>query len=361
MTMKDSDELMAVLMAEPAPDGSGDVVLRWAAPGAGAVTVFAGTDPHNVGRDRQVGTGGETGAITIGGLPADRRWYYELVPASGQPLTLATRNVGLASVPNLRDLGGYRTTDGRWVKMGMLFRSDQLDRMTDHDLARMSDLGLGLLIDLRTDGERVAGPDRVPPGARHQVIDIAGDTGFGGDIRSIMAQVVAGKADGLLVEGNRYMVSGDGPRAGFRTLLDQTRTVTAPLLFHCTAGKDRTGWAAAVILTLLGVPRDVVMADYLASNAALAKKNAAAIAMAAKAEPPIPASYLEPVLTVRPEYLEAAFAEVEAKHGGFDAYLRDGLGLKPAEIAAIRERYLTPVRGSVAGTIAAAPALAAGN
>ena len=107
--------------------------------------------------------------------------------------------------------------------------------------------------------------------------------------------------------------------------------------------KDRTGWATAVILTLLGVPRETVMEDYLFSNAYLHAKNEVILGQLARSSSPIKPEYLEAALTVRREYLESAFAEVERKYGSFDAYVRDGLGLSQADITALRGRYLTGV------------------
>src|SRR5437763_6611764 len=98
--------------------------VAWAAaPGAGSVRVYAGTDRDAVGRDRLIGSAGASGSLDATGLPASARWYFELVPKHGTSLVVADRFLHLASAPNFRDLGGYRTTDGHWVKMGALFRS----------------------------------------------------------------------------------------------------------------------------------------------------------------------------------------------------------------------------------------------
>lgn len=110
-----------------------------------------------------------------------------------------------------------------------------------------------------------------------------------------------------------------------------------PLLYHCSSGKDRTGWATAVLLTALGVDRETVMRDYLASNDYLAASNAAELAK----QPPEIAARLKPVLETRAPYLNAAFDEVEARFGTFGAYLREGLGLNAQELERLRAALLT--------------------
>ncbi|ARS26255.1 protein-tyrosine phosphatase [Sphingomonas sp. KC8] len=323
--------------------GTTDSEIRWSATGAQTVTVYAGTDPDNIDRKHPVGQGAADATIRVTGLAADKRWFFQLVPDHGAPLVIADHGVHLKTVPNLRDIGGYRTADGRWVKMGLLYRSDQLDRLSDADLAAMGNLGIRLIADLRTSSERTREPDRIPAGAEHLVLDVAADSkgGLGGDMRQAMSIIAAGKGAEMLTEGNRDFVSLGSARTAYSQLLSRIGADTAgPTLYHCTAGKDRTGWASAVILTLLGVPRETVMADYLASNDYLREKNAASLAALAASKAPITPENLEPVLGVRAAYLEAAFAEVDQRYGSFSAYARDALGLDAAAIERLRARYL---------------------
>ena len=100
--------------------------------------VYAGTDPTDVGTTDEVGSGKSTGTVHVTGLAAAPRWYFELVPAKGGSLVIADHSLHLASAPNLRDVGGYRTSDGKWVKVGLLYRSDGLDVLTDADLATLA-------------------------------------------------------------------------------------------------------------------------------------------------------------------------------------------------------------------------------
>ncbi|EQB08122.1 hypothetical protein L288_08845 [Sphingobium quisquiliarum P25] len=323
-------------------DGGDDFQLEWQADGVQRVTVYAGTGPAPVLTGKPAGEGAGSGRIIVKGLAPDQRPFFTLVPDSGAPLVIADRALHLPSIANLRDIGGYRTADGRWVKMGLLYRSDQLDRVSDADLSKMSQLGLQLVVDLRTQSERAREPDRLPPATPSLVLDVAGDGegSLGGDMRKAMTAISSGKGVELLTEANRDFVSLPSARRAYAQMLDRLAAQQAPMLYHCTAGKDRTGWASAVILTLLGVPRETVMADYLASNRFLKAKNAAAMAALSKSGSSLDPAFLEPVLTVRASYLEAAFAEVEKRHGSFDAYIAQGLGISDATVERLRGHYL---------------------
>lgn len=325
-----------------AATASADGTVSWSAPGAGKVTIFAGTDPLVSDRTNPVGQGDATGNIRVSGLAPGKRWYFALVPDRGAPLVIADRGLHLKTIPNLRDIGGYRTADGRWVKMGMLYRSDQLDRLSDSDLAAMGGLGIALVADLRTASERSREPDRMPAGAEHLVLDVAADSrGLGGDMRQAMKLISTGQGAAMLTEANREFVSLDSARTAYSALLGRIGAHDAgPTLYHCTAGKDRTGWATAVILTILGVPRETVMADYLASNDYLHAKNEAILAAAGSASIPVARENLEPVVGVRAAYIEAAFAEVDKHYGSFDHYVREGLGLDDAAIDRLRMTLL---------------------
>ncbi|HWV12689.1 MAG TPA: tyrosine-protein phosphatase [Sphingobium sp.] len=319
---------------------SDDYHIAWDAAGVDHVTIYAGPSPSPVRTGKPLARARGKDSVTVSNPVPGERPYFTLVPDHGAPLVIADRALHLASIANLRDIGGYRTADGRWVKMGLLFRSDQLDRVSDADLKAMERLGLRLIADLRTESERTREPDRLPRGSQPLILDVAADSSgsLGGDMRKAMAAIASGKGAEMLTTANRDFVALGSARRAYADLLEKMNG--APILYHCTAGKDRTGWASAVILTLLGVPRDTVMADYLASNAYLQAKNERAKAMLAKSGSPIDPAYLDPVLTVRASYLDAAFDEVAKRHGSFDAYVRDGLGLGDAEVEALRSTYL---------------------
>lgn len=321
--------------------------VAWKAPSsAGAVKVYAGTDPTNVGTSDEVGSGTSTGTLHVTGLAAAPRWYFELVPAKGGSLVTADHSLHLASAPNLRDIGGYRTRDGEWVKVGLLYRSDGLDALTDADLATVQALGIKLVCDLRTDGERSSKPDKEIPGSTNEQINILGEDELTAKITSAITSgdkaaqqelLGDGKAERLLVDGGRSIVSGANPLAQYAVFFERIEDpANLPTVMHCSAGKDRTGWASAAILTALGVPKATVMQDYLASNEYLKAKNDKTLTQTGAL---IDSALLEPVLTVKQEYLDASFREVKAKYTTFDKYLA-AVGVDKADHQELEDELL---------------------
>jgi protein-tyrosine phosphatase len=256
-----------------------------------------------------------------------------IAPASLDARAVATPIPILSSVPNFRDLGGQPTTDGHRVRKGLLFRSDQLDKVSDADLISLWDLKLATIIDLRTDAERSAGQDRVPKGTRHITLDVFGNQR---EPAAIMKEVMARGGALVMRDIYRDLAGTAQADAAYKSLLAELLHAKGPTLFHCTAGKDRTGWGAALILSLLGVPRETVIADFLVSNERLVAKNERIYAAA----PSIPRATLEEVMTVRRDYIEAAFAEAERRYGSFDLYAQKALGMDAKAIKLLRKRFL---------------------
>ncbi len=321
--------------------------VAWKAPSsAGAVKVYAGTDPSAVGTDDAVGSGKSTGTLHVTGLAAAPRLYFELVPAKGGSLVTADHSLHLESAPNFRDLGGYRTRDGQWVKPGLLYRSDGLDAVSDADLATIEALGIKLVCDLRTNGEVSSKPDKVIPGATNEQINIIGEDELTAKITSAITSgdkaaqqelLGNGKAEQLLVDGGRALVSGTNPLAEYKVFFSRIEDpANLPTVMHCSAGKDRTGWASAAVLTALGVPKSTVMQDYLKSNEYLQAKNQKTLAQTGAL---IDSALLEPVLSVKSQYLDASFSEVKAKYKTFDTYLA-AVGVTKADHQQLEDELL---------------------
>ena len=279
-----------------------------------------------------VASGRAAGRAVITGLPAaDRQWFW-FEADHGQGLRLADRLVKLSGTVNLRDAGGYRTENGQWVKMGEVYRSDALNKLTAEDQAKLQRLHIKTVFDLRMEDERAKDPDKVPAGAEYVVADVfAGSAAFQAMPKS------PAEAERMMIDAEKAMVSGDGGRKAYTQVFegigeDDARSV----LFHCTAGKDRTGWSNATLLTALGVPRDTVMADYLASNDYRKAANDAILGHL----PPQQAAVYKPLLDVRAEYLNSGYDEVAAEYGTFDRYLKDGLGIDHRELKRLKKDLL---------------------
>ncbi|MER5962560.1 tyrosine-protein phosphatase [Streptomyces sp. NPDC002057] len=253
------------------------------------------------------------------------------------------------SVANLRDLGGLPLGPGRSVRPGLVLRSAQLDRLDAAEPA-VAGLGIRTVVDLRTEGERGDRPDRLPEGARLLVADVLADhlaiSGLppAARLKELLTDPAlaeehlgAGQARAAFARTYRTFVSGDSARASYGALLTELGTPGAgPLLFHCTAGKDRTGWAATVVLSLLGADEETVRDEYLSVNTAVRQAFAPMIeGFTAQGGNPDLALDLIGVL---PEYLDAGLDEVAVKHGSMEKYVREGLGVPDEVTATIRER-----------------------
>jgi protein-tyrosine phosphatase len=258
------------------------------------------------------------------------------------------RNLEIASIPNLRDLGGYRTSDGATVANGLVYRSNQLSGIPQDDMDKLAQLGLKNTFDLRTATERETRPEELPPDVNYVVLDVLRDSPQAGpaqlerlmqDPAEANAALGGGQVEASFRESYREFISLSSAKAEFRNLFlalgDRNQL---PALFHCTTGKDRTGWAAAALLSLLGVPREVVMEDYLRSNDYIlpAYQHAIDAFVEAGGEAEIPAA----ILGVKREYLESAFLEMETQYGSIENYLSEGLGIDAAQQQAIRDLYL---------------------
>jgi len=245
-----------------------------------------------------------------------------------------TRSLGLSGATNFRDLGGYSGREGRTVRWRRIFRSDHLAGLTDEDVAVLAGLGLVRAFDFRGVLERATTPYEIPGVAQHP---LPIEPTVAQSLQAIVAAgrgLTAGDAIEVMEQTYQWFVRENAHRFAelFRHLLEDD----APLVFHCTAGKDRTGLAAALILHALGVPRTVVMEDFLLTNALYRRPAAASHADA-------PQAVLEVLWQVRPEFLEAALHAIDTEFGGTDAFL-DGLGVGARERDRLAELYLSPER-----------------
>ncbi|MCB1731018.1 MAG: tyrosine-protein phosphatase [Halieaceae bacterium] len=255
------------------------------------------------------------------------------------------RLLNFEGIHNLRDLGGYATSDGRQVQWGKLYRSANFAEATPADLAALSQLGLATFIDLRSTPEKAEEPNRLPDPLPFEVVEIPIlDEGNQALVGEVMERVENGDFQGFdpgqkMQQANRQFASVFTPQ--FRQLFATVVAADgAPVLWHCTAGKDRTGFAAAVLLRILGVPRETIMQDYMASlEPALASRKSQLLMLRLfKGEET--AAKIEVMMGVEPAWLEAGFDEIDATWGSFDAYVRDGLQLDEADIEVLRANLL---------------------
>ncbi|WP_241032130.1 tyrosine-protein phosphatase [Rhodococcus pseudokoreensis] len=211
---------------------------------------------------------------------------------------------------NARDIGGYPTADGGVVRSGVVFRTDALDRLTPRDLAQLESSNVTVVDDLRTTYERALAPDRLPAGADGHWYDVLGQS----PITTLVDMPAAYRA---------FVTGPGGANEAFSAVLHDIAESDGAVIYHCSAGKDRTGWATAVLLTVLGVPRETVNADYLLSNTYRG------------ADPEHPG-----LDGVDQAWLDSAFDTAVATYGSFDAYVSEGLKLSDGDITKLKSRLL---------------------
>ena len=239
-------------------------------------------------------------------------------------------SVLLQGASNFRDIGGYRNTDGRRVRRGQVFRSDHLAGLTKDDLTQLERLRIGHSLDFRGVAEytatpyAIAGVERVALTIEPTVI---------ARMQALVAQGVVPTTEEtveLMRETYRDFVNHNA--ATFGRFLKHVLEQPTPQVFHCTAGKDRTGFAAALLLSALGVDRATIEHDYLLTNQ-LYKRDV-------RLEGQGHAHVMKVLWQVQPEFLQAAFEAVDAQHGGVTDYLHGAIGLKPQELTELRSLLL---------------------
>ncbi|MBO2449326.1 tyrosine-protein phosphatase [Actinomadura barringtoniae] len=242
---------------------------------------------------------------------------------------------------NVRDLGGYTAGNGRHVRYGLVYRSASLSKVTPAGVAALGRLRLSAAVDFRSQGEVSGdGTDRLPKGVTPVAAPInpASTTLLSLPADLLKALLAENKAAGFMELSYRGFIHDPASRKQFAGALRRIAAGKGAVLYHCTAGKDRTGTMSAILLTTLGVNKKQVYADYLRSNRELAASNAAQLAKLKKYG--IDPALVSPLLTVQASYLDAAFDQIKRDYGTFDAFLGKGLGIDAATKAKLRHRLL---------------------
>lgn len=251
----------------------------------------------------------------------------------------------LEGASNFRDFGGYTAAGGQRVKRGHLFRSNKLSRLTDADRARLDAWGICAIFDLRLEDERLRDPtawtapglvvDSWPPRKKKRLVDMAAEyppTEEG--VFQLMHEFYA-----KMPHSMTHMFSG---------ILSRLAEGATPCIIHCSAGKDRTGVAVAMVLAALGVPRETIVADYALTQKLLRREELlappvnAATGDVTSLRDRYPPEVAAMIWASAPTYIEAALDSAEARYGSLEAYLETALGVSPDLLEALRARLLEP-------------------
>lgn len=256
------------------------------------------------------------------------------------------RHLTLQNAYNFRDIGGLRTHDGRRVQKGLLYRSDALSRLASSDQEAIAGLGLKTVVDLRTESERKSAPDRLGDDRRIRVVHHPmRDPAVPESRWRMMIELIVRGRDidmGALLQRQYVAFAFDcGAALGAVVRLVAERA-HLPLLIHCTAGKDRTGLVAAVILRMLGVSMDDVLDDHIATNELLRpafphfEKTLRRMSMGR-----LTPEQIRPLLEARAEDLEHVFRTIDERHGSIEGWLEQVCGIGAETTERIRQVLLT--------------------
>lgn len=287
--------------------------------------VYAGDRVETIDMTKPIlkGSSDETASLPVSNT---QRSYFQIV-SNGNGVIAAERLLPMEGGYNFRDMGGYRTKDGRHVKWGKLFRTDDMQNLTDPDLEYLASTGIVSVVDFRSSKEMEEAPDKLPASvANHYPYAISP-----GNMSSYeeLSRASAAQMEKYMQQMNVQFVSDPEIIAAYRkffALLQDEAKV--PLSFHCSAGKDRTGMAAALILYALGVDEETILEDYMLSNVFLTAKYKDIVEQYPR---------LKPMFEVRPEFLNSGIRYIKEKHGSVENYIANVLEV---DIAGFREMYL---------------------
>jgi protein-tyrosine phosphatase len=261
--------------------------------------------------------------------------FFRLAPRKGPAVVVSIRRLPLEGAPNFRDLGGYRTADGHHLRWGTVYRSGQLSALTEGDYKYLSNLGIRLVCDFRVDAERGRAPTKWQGAPSPEIVASSIDTVSyskrGMDTRDHMKNVYT-----------RMPFDGSTQYAAlFRRIINGD----TPVLMHCTSGKDRTGFFAALLLTILGVPHEIVVEDFMLTNKYLVPDERIP-ELARQMQERQKLAALPDAETVRAgsgvlaSNLEIGFAVIREKYGTVENYAREALKLSKDDLSRLRARLL---------------------
>lgn len=241
------------------------------------------------------------------------------------------RRIELEGVTNFRDLGGYETSAGDTVKWRTVFRSDTLSSLTDADMETVCGLGVNTAVDLRYGDERQREPSRFLGHDQVEVLPLGLNERPSASFLDSFEPSPDAAESGRTYLTENYRNYPFLYAKGYGTLMRRLANGER-VIVHCTAGKDRAGTAAALVLMALGVPRDTVFEDYLLTNQYWDRGG--------RERPGMDAETAASIFSARPEYLEAAFSAIENQCGTFDIYFEEVLGLDDPTLGALRSACL---------------------
>ncbi|MBC2176854.1 tyrosine-protein phosphatase [Listeria booriae] len=267
--------------------------------------------------------------------------FFIIQHPDGTHTVIGERTIPLEGCFNFRDLGGYVNTAGKTVKWGKLYRSSLLTNITEKDKDTLEKLGVSWICDLRSTSEIAAKPTPALAHIKNRHIPIGTAKNESTESQKIDIPDDHRVYEPLMGESYRvFAQSKDGFREIFNDIIEKEEV---PFLFHCTAGKDRTGVLGALLLKLLDIPENTILADYELTNQYadnILGEMQGLVNAFSNSEKKIDLENFRPMAEARPAYLEIAFDEMQKEYGSVDAYLEKGIGITPSEKAKFQTMML---------------------
>ncbi|CAM4246977.1 tyrosine-protein phosphatase [Listeria ivanovii] len=252
--------------------------------------------------------------------------------------------IKLEGAVNVRDLGGYKTTDGLIIKPHKLIRSAELVTLSDSDKKKLvNTYNLSHIVDFRTNSEVEAKPDPTMTNVDYTHDSVMKDNGTSTSTQDLTASLATmDNPETFLIEANKSFITDDTSIQAYKDFFNVLLSnQDGSVLWHCTAGKDRAGFGTALVLSALGVEKETVIDDYMLSNKYRAAENKKAIAaVAAKTDNQKVVDGMTAVMEVRESYINAAFDEIDSKYGSMDNFFKDKLELTEVKQEQLKKMYL---------------------
>lgn len=325
----------------------------------GELTVFINEFPNALEGSRKQGIKFNKG-VSEGLGPAEKRVFYSLELA-GIPYIGAERRVAVDGLYNFRDLGGYYTKDGKLTKWGLIYRSDAPDHLNEEDCSYLKKMQFSSAIDFRSPAEIALKPDVAfgekehynfnPHAAIAKKASETPEQKSAKDQQKVeklvkLSQTKEGQKQLLnmqqqMVIQMRELVLSENAQTAYRNFLTILLQRKVPNFFHCQGGKDRTGWAAAIILGLLGVDKTVIYEDYLLTEDFNRPRNEQRMSIYKQyTDNPFVLDYLASLQQTKTEYLDSAFHTMEENYGSMEKYAVEALKVTEKDLQRLKSYYL---------------------